>query len=223
MIEVSCPNCGAAVRFRSVSLPVRVCDYCRSTLLRTGESVEAMGKVAQVPDDVSPLQIGTRGVDGGRRFELIGRVRMRWADGGWNEWLALYDDGTTGWLSEAMGRYMLLAPVDHGAGRTKAVQRIRNDEDVPLGTEAMIDGVDYRVADVKAATFAGSEGELPFSTPADTAIRSVDLMASDGRCASIQKDRGEVAVYAGRYVTLADIAATDLRRFEGWPLPRFAA
>ena len=42
-------------------------------------------------------------------------------------------------------------------------------------------------------------------------------------CASIQKDRGEVAVYAGRYVTLAEIAATNLRAFDGWPLPSFAA
>jgi len=223
VFEATCPNCGAPARFRSPALPVKICDYCRSTLVREGEHLKTAGQVAEVPEDVSPVRIGTRGRDGASRFELIGRVRMRWADGGWNEWLALHDDGTTGWLSEAMGRYMLLRPARHGGLRTDVVKRMRDGQPVPVGSEATIERVSYRVADVKDATFNGSEGELPFSTPAETPIRSVDLMSPDGRCASIQKDRGEVAVYTGRYVTLADIAATELRAFEGWPMPRHAA
>lgn len=223
MLDSNCPSCGAAIRFRSVDLPVRVCDYCRSTIVRHGEILQAMGKVAEVPDDVSPLQIGTRGRDGANEFELVGRVRMGWRDGGWNEWLALFDDGTTGWLSEAMGRYMMLRPIAHSGLRTDAVKRVRDDKVVPIGTEAVIDGTRYRVTDVKEATFVGSEGELPFSTPAGTPIKSVDLMAEDGRCASVQKDRGEVNVYSGRYVALAEIAVTGLRAFDGWPMPNFAA
>ena len=222
MIDATCPNCGAAVHFRTPALPVKICDYCRTTLVRSGEVLQAMGKVAEVPEDVSPLQIGTRGKDG-TGFELIGRIRMRWSGGGWNEWLALFDDGSTGWLSEAMGRFMLLRAMPYAGFRTDAVRQVRDDEPIALGAEATIDGVKYRVNDVKDATFAGSEGELPFSTPADTPIRSVDLMAPGGECASIQKDRGEVSVYAGRYVTLAEISATNLRAFDGWPLPSFAA
>ena len=222
MIDATCPNCGAAVHFRTPALPVKICDYCRTTLVRSGEVLQAMGKVAEVPEDVSPLQIGTRGKDG-TGFELIGRIRMRWSGGGWNEWLALFDDGSTGWLSEAMGRFMLLRAVADGGMRTGAVRSVRDDQPISIGAEATIAGVPYRVSDVKDATFAGSEGELLFSTPADTPIRSVDLMAPGGECASIQKDRGEVSVYAGRYVTLAEISATNLRAFDGWPLPSFAA
>lgn len=223
MLDANCPNCGAAIRFRSAALPVKVCDYCRSTIVRHGDVLQAMGKVAEVPEDVSPVQIGTRGRDGAHGLELIGRVRMRWRDGGWNEWLALFDDGTSGWLSEAMGRYMLLRPITHSGLRTDAVKRVRDDMALPLGTDAVIDGTRYSVTDVKDATFVGSEGELPFSTPAATPIKSVDLMAANGRCASIQKDRGEVTIYSGRYVTLAEIGATGLRAFEDWPMPNFAA
>lgn len=223
MIDATCPNCGAAAHFRTPALPVKICDYCCTTLVRSGDVLQAMGKVAQVPEDVSPLQIGTRGRDGGQNFELIGRIRMRWSGGGWNEWLSMFEDGSTGWLSEAMGRFMLLRAVEHDGRRTDAVRRVRDDQPIVLGSEATIDGVKYRVNDVKDATFAGSEGELPFSTPADTPIRSVDLMAPGGQCASIQKDRGEVSIYAGRYVTLAEIAATNLRAFDGWPMPSFAA
>ena len=223
MLDANCPNCGAAVRFRSADLPVKVCDYCRSSLIRTGDVLQAVGKIAEVPEDVSPLQIGVRGRDGGQGFELVGRVRWRWTDGGWNEWLALFDDGSTAWIGEAMGRYMLTREVAHGGFRTAVVRSLRDDQDVPLGTEATIDGVKYVVTDVKEAVCVGGDGELPFSTPADLTMKSVDLMAPDGQCASIQKERGEVQVFAGRYVTLRDLQVTGLRAFDGWPMPRFAA
>jgi hypothetical protein len=223
VLDANCPNCGAAVRFRSADLPVKVCDYCRSSLIRTGDVLQAVGKIAEVPEDVSPLQIGVRGVDDGKGFELIGRVRWRWTDGGWNEWLALFDDGSTAWIGEAMGRYMLLRQLAHAGFRTAVVRSLRDDQNVPLGTEATIDGVKYVVTDVKEATCVGGDGELPFSTPPGLTMKSVDLMAPDGQCASIQKERGEVLAYAGRYVTLRDLKATGLRAFDGWPMPRFAA
>ena len=37
MLKVNCPNCGAEVVFRSAALPARVCDYCRTMLVRSGE------------------------------------------------------------------------------------------------------------------------------------------------------------------------------------------
>lgn len=223
MFMANCPNCGAALSFRSVDLPVRVCDYCHSSILRTDKGLVLAGKVAEVPEDVSPLQIGVRGRDGARSFELIGRVRWRWADGGWNEWLALFNDGSTGWIGEAMGRYMLLHEVA-ATGLGGAVERsLQAGAQIILGTAAVIDGVEYVVSDVKEATCAGSEGELPFNTPPGFTMPSVDLMAADGHCASIQMDAGEVKLYVGRYMTLAGMKATGLRAFDGWPMPRFAA
>ena len=222
MLEANCPNCGAAVRFRSADLPVKVCDSCRSAIVRNGDHLQAMGKIAEVPEDVSPLQIGSRGMDDGIGFELIGRVRWRWSGGGWNEWLALGADGGTAWIGEAMGRFMLLRLAKPGPGN-KVVQRMQDDAKVVAGTSTTIAGTDYMVTDVKQAECAGSEGELPFSAPLGLTIRSVDLMGRDGRCASIQKDRGEVSLYTGHYASLAVLHFTNLRAFEGWPMPDFAA
>ena len=223
MFRASCPNCGAPIAFRSAELPVKVCDYCHSAVLRTGGNLAAMGTIADVPDDVSPLQLGSRGRAGARSFELIGRVRWRYADGAWNEWLAYFDDGSTGWLGESMGRYMLLRPIDHSGMRTTIVRQLRDGQPVIPGTEATIDGVDYWVADVKSVSCVASEGELPFNSLGVTA-ESIDLMSADERCASLQKDKGgEVEVFTGQYVTLADIAATGLRQFEGWPMPVYPA
>lgn len=221
MLNAACPNCGAPVRFRSADLPVLVCEHCRSSLLRGQESLQAMGKIAEVPEDVSPLQLGSCGRDGTLTFELVGKVRWRWTDGAWNEWLALFSDNSIGWLGEAMGRFMLLRPTDPGTGN-RVVEALRAGETVAVGTGCRIDGVDYVVTDVKDTVCVGGEGELPFSTPAGLAMISIDLMTGDGRCASIQKDRGDVQAYVGRYVDLSDIAATRLRAFEGWPMPSFA-
>ncbi|MEG3145434.1 DUF4178 domain-containing protein [Sphingomonas sp. RT2P30] len=222
MLDAHCPNCGAAIRFRSANLPVKVCDYCRSAIVRSGDHLQAMGRIAEVPEDVSPLQIGSRGEDEGISFELIGRVRWRWSGGGWNEWLALRADGSTAWIGEAMGRFMVLYEAKPGQGNA-VMRRLREDKEVIVGTASTIAGTDYVVTDVKEAVCAGSAGELPFSAPLGLTIRSIDLMARDGRCASIQKDRGEVTAYSGRYASLADLRASNLRSFDGWPMPGFAA
>lgn len=218
MLDAHCPNCGAPIRFRSSDLPVKVCDYCRSAVLRTGGNLQAIGTIAEVPEDVSPLQIGVHGRDGTQGFDLVGRVRWRYADGAWNEWLALFDDGSTGWLGESMGRYMLLRPTDYSGVQTDAGRQLT------VGSKASIDGIEYRVSDVREVTVVASEGELPFPAPKGLRATSADLMTGDGRAASIQKDEGgEVDVYVGRYVSLADIAATGLRTFEGWPMPAYRA
>jgi hypothetical protein len=222
IVEADCPNCGAPIRFRSAELPIRVCDYCRTAVLRTHGGLQAMGRIAEVPEDVSPLRIGTRGKDDTHAFELVGRIRWRWADGAWNEWLALFDDGSTAWLGEAMGRFMLLHPTrdDFSNSLTRAMAK---GNAIAVGTKSTIQHVDYVVTDVKQVSCVGSEGELPFSAPLGLTMLSVDLMSRDGRCASIQKDRGSVLAYTGRYVSLADIAATELRAFEGWPMPQYSA
>jgi len=217
----SCPNCGAELRFRSTALPVKVCDFCRSTIVRHGDALELAGTAAVVPDDVSPIQIGTTGRDGTRRFEVIGRVRWRWSDGAWNEWLLLFGDGGHGWLGEASGRFMLLAEQGVIASYSDLPDLIRQDR-VIVGYDVTIDDVQYQVNDARHVTCIGSEGELPFAAPAGLEALSVDLLRGDGRCASVQREGDAISVYTGRYVTLAELAPRNLRAIEGWAMPDFA-
>ena len=193
-------------------------------MLRTGDSLQAIGKIAEVPDDVSPLQLGVRGRDGAHGFELIGRVRWRYADGAWNEWLALFDDGSTGWVGESMGRYMMLRQLPEEQIPPGVMRYVQSGQSIKIGGEIKMAGVDYIVADAKHVTCVASEGELPFNAPLGLAAYSIDLMAPGGECASIQKDQdGEVEAYTGNYRTLAELQATGLRSFEGWPMPAYRA
>ena len=223
MLDANCPNCGGPLRFRSADLAVKVCDYCRSTIVRRGEALENVGKAAELPDDVSPLQLDVRGHDGQLPFEVVGRVRWAYADGAWNEWCALFADGSYGWLSEASGRWMLLREAPTSVFGGEAVARLASNQRVDPGMTAVIAELDYIATDVQQVECIGAEGELPYPTPVGTTAVSVDLQRGAGRAASLQPDGGQVSAYAGRDVTLAEVGATGLRQFDGWPVPRYAA
>lgn len=227
MQRAPCPNCGADIVFRSLGLPVVVCDFCRSSVLRDGETLRVMGVSATVPETISPLQLGVTGTHFGSSFELIGRVRWAWRSdglvmGGWTEWLALFTNGSHGWLAEAMGRHMLthaIVPLpDDDIVRAVAA----GDRIVP-GVLVELAGTGYRVADARAAEAVGSDGELPFAAPKGETLFSVDLVNAAGGCASVQNHAGEVSAYEGRHVALADLQLRGLRAIEGWKPPVWAA
>ncbi|HOM20562.1 MAG TPA: DUF4178 domain-containing protein, partial [Ottowia sp.] len=76
-----CPSCGAPVEFASAQTPYAVCGYCRSTVAREGEVLRRIGRMAELFDDHSPLQLGAGGriaLDGGEpAFTLIGRLQYK--------------------------------------------------------------------------------------------------------------------------------------------------
>jgi len=125
MKKYSCPSCGAEMVFHSGLSVYAVCPYCRSTVVRHDVDLEAIGTMATLPDDMSPLQIGTDGFYQGTRFSLVGRMKIGWKDGSWNEWFMLADDGRKGWLAEAQGFYAVSFEID-GALDADVEQRIRH-------------------------------------------------------------------------------------------------
>jgi len=221
MLKLPCPNCGAEVTFRSSALPTRVCDYCRTMLVRSDEGVAMAGQAAALPFDISPVQTGMRGSFEGRPFEVIGRIRWGWTDGSWNEWMLLFGDGSSAWLGEAMGQFMLTWERPLTEIRAKAVRALAAGEEVAIGTKAQIDGETLIVADAREARCIAAEGELPFTAPPGWTIFSVDFRAPSGRCASLQRDGSDAHFYDGRYVTLAELQPAGLRRIEGWQVPAY--
>src|SRR5450830_802955 len=107
MQTVSCPSCGAQVQFRSHASVMAVCEYCKTTILKDADSVKDLGKMSDVLEDYSPIQIGTSGSFGSQNFTVIGRIQLRYSAGRWNEWYIMYDDGKTAWLGDSSGLYTL--------------------------------------------------------------------------------------------------------------------
>ena len=55
----------------------------------------------------SPIQIGTEGVYATKPFVVVGRIIYEYEQGGWNEWHIVFNDGTSGWLSDAQLEYVI--------------------------------------------------------------------------------------------------------------------
>ncbi|TNY03374.1 DUF4178 domain-containing protein, partial [Escherichia coli] len=70
-----------------------VCGFCRSTLLRDGETLSRIGQSAEIFDDYSPLQLGATGRWMGQGFAVVGRLQRGSELGPWNEWHLLFDSG----------------------------------------------------------------------------------------------------------------------------------
>ena len=45
---VSCPSCGAEVKFRSHASVMAVCEYCNTRVLKDADAVKDLGKMSSV-------------------------------------------------------------------------------------------------------------------------------------------------------------------------------
>lgn len=221
--SVHCPNCGAEMVFRSPALPSRVCDNCRTLLVRSDTGVIAVGQSAVLPFDVSPVRIGMRGRSDDQPFEVIGRIRWAWSDGAWNEWLLLFGDGSHGWLGEAMGEFMLTRERPFTEVTTRTLKDIAKGKDAVPGQEVTLEARKLTIVDAREVQCIAAEGELPFTPTPGWRVYSVDLRGNKGECASLQRDKLATSFYQGRYVKLGELAPSGLRAIEGWPLPAYAA
>lgn len=174
-------------------------------LVRHDMDLESLGKMAQIPDDVSPLKIGTRGKYKNTAFEIVGRLKVAWSEGYWNEWFLLFDGGGQGWLAEAMGLFMLSAESEE----TKRVPKLA---DIRAGAEYQITpSKKFFVDDIKEAVCIGSEGELPFKGVNGRKTTSVDLSNNSGEFANIEYSEDGIHLYTGRYIDFDNLELSNLR------------
>lgn len=207
--EVSCPSCGGPVRFVSAASLLAVCGYCRATLMRRDLDVEKVGTMAALLADSTPLQLGAEGVYRGTHFAVVGRIQVRYDEGGWNEWYLAFDDGRLGWLGEASGEYAVSfeTPV---AEPLPAFDALRPGGNVTLG------GVAWEVTDVRTARVVGGEGELPFRVAGGWETATADLRTGAGRFATLDYTEAPPRVYVGELVEFEALRLRGLRELEGW-------
>jgi ribosomal protein L37AE/L43A len=199
----NCPSCGAPVRFRGAQSIVAICEFCRSTLLKQGAQLEDIGKQAELVEDASPLQLGTEGRYKGIHFALIGRIQYRYAAGAWNEWYALFDDQRTGWLSDALGSYLMTF-----LRRTGGLPPLDKME---VGRAAQLDGRRYEVANIERANVIAGQGELPFKVGAGWEAVFVDLRGEDGRFATLDYSEDPPLLFVGEEKPFDSFKFANLR------------
>ncbi|MGQ5522605.1 DUF4178 domain-containing protein [Chitinimonas sp. PSY-7] len=197
MYAAPCPSCGAQVEFHSAASVMAVCGHCRSTLIRRDVDLDNLGKMAVLAEDRSPFKMRWRGRYGNVRFELIGRLQLRYADGFWNEWYARFDDGRLGWLSEGSG----LCYVTFEQALKTTLPPV---DDFKVGMQAKLDGQAFTVTNIEKAECVAIEGELPFQAKPGYIAPSVDLRSEKG-FASLDYSETPPRAYIGEALELADL------------------
>jgi hypothetical protein len=233
MKKFNCPSCGAEVIFQSNVSVYAVCGYCSSMLVRRDVDVENIGKMAALPEDMSPFMIGSEGHYQNAGFRIVGRMKIGWAQGYWNEWYLLLNNGAYGWLAEAQGSYAIsfeykedlppetakaiakltqAAPGSQNPTSTPDITGLRN----ALGSHLFIQNLKYKLVDIKDAVCLGSEGELPFAAPKGRRTLSIDLLGFQGEFGSVEISQGKTRIYLGRYLEWEQLRCKNLRPLEGW-------
>lgn len=203
-----CPGCGAPVEFKSAQSTHAVCSYCRSTVVRSGEVLTRVGKMAELFDDHSPLQLMASGRvqwDGKDiRFTLVGRLQYKGDAGNWTEWAAFLDGGTLATLGEDNGAYVFTRPINPGREMPAA-------EHFRIGTTTAINGKPYSVAYTGQASLVSAQGELPKLPPLGQPFGMVELRSADGEVVSIDYGHAPPSVERGRAVLLDDLQLQGLK------------
>lgn len=179
-------------------------------LVRRDLDLERVGTQADFPATGSPIQIGTEGRWRNRAFTVIGRIAYAWERGRWNEWHCRTSDERSLWLSDAQLEYAM----------TERVANVPVPDDparMRVGQWLEIDGTRFEVATKTQARYVGTEGELPFTSWERQHYLFVDLQNDVGGLATIDTTESPPLVYAGEYVSFADLGLRALREFDGWP------
>jgi len=206
-----CPGCGAPVEFRSAQSSFAVCEYCQSTVVRNGDTLLRIGKMAELFDDFSPLQLFVTGRFQDKPFTLIGRLQYSYPGGRWTEWVAAFDgldDGAggtrTGVLSEDNGAYVFSQPL---ALQTPAPPAAA----LRVGATTAVNGQSYTVASNEQVMLVSAQGELPRLPELGRPFAVAELRNAQGAVLSLDYDTQPPGTSLGRAVLLDDLKLTGLR------------
>lgn len=194
--------------FRSAQSTHAVCAYCQSTVVRQGETLSRIGKMAELFDDFSPLQLMASGQLGGQGFTLVGRLQYKYGQGVWTEWYALFNDGSAGYLSEDNGAFVFSRPVTAKGAMPEAAK-------FRLGARTQLQGKTYSVASNTEVFVLSAQGELPHLPNLGVPFAMVELRSADGEVLSV--DYGPTlsgqppALSLGHAVLLDGLSLTGLR------------
>ena len=174
-------------------------------VLRQGETLSRLGKMAELFDDHSPLQRQSSGTWQGQAFTLVGRLQYKYGDGSWTEWHAVLADGRSAYLSEDNGAYVFSTPLTLQR-ELPAAERFR------VGATTAINGQSFSVASNQSVALLSAQGELPRLPALGQPFAMVELRSqSSGEVLSIDYSTQPPSVAKGQSVLLEDLKLSGLR------------
>lgn len=178
--------------------------------MRNGDVLQRIGKMAELFDDHSPLQLQASGTWNGQSFTLLGRLQYKYGEGTWTEWHAVLIDGSSAYLSEDNGAYVFTT--------AQAVQReMPPAERFRVGATTAINGKSFTVASNQSVALIAAQGELPRLPVLGASFAMVELRSQAvdakgvGEVLSVDYSRQPPGVSMGKSVLLEDLKLTGLK------------
>ena len=160
--------------------------------------------MSELFDDFSPLQLMASGKWGDKPFTLIGRLQYKYAQGTWSEWIAGFDDGSTGSLSEDNGTFVLSTTLATSSAIPPAASFV-------IGKTTAINGKSFTVAANNTVSLLSAQGELPKLPALGAPFEVVEMRGDQGEVISIDYSATPPDISSGRAVLLDDLQLTGLK------------
>ncbi len=167
--------------------------------MRQGETLARIGKMAELFDDHSPLQLQASGVWNKLAFTLVGRLQYKYGEGTWTEWHAVLGDGSSAFLSEDNGAYVFATALE--------TQRELPEADFfRVGRSTAINGKTYTITANNQVALMAAQGELPRLPVPGTFFAMVELRG---------QGEADLGLGDGASIIGRDIAPPAARRLGG--------
>ncbi len=172
--------------------------------MRNGDTLARIGKMAELFDDFSPLQLMASGKWQDKTFTLIGRLQYKYDQGSWNEWIAIFEDGSTGNLSEDNGTFVFSTAFTSKNAVPEASQ-------FKVGRTTAINGKTFSIASNQRVFLISAQGELPKLPALNSDFSMVELRGDQGDVISIDYSSETPSLYIGRAVLMDDLQLKGLK------------
>lgn len=197
---INCPSCGAPLELESRFTTLVVCQFCGQTSHIRDDGIDPTGKVAKLTEYISRLQVGKAATVGGRKCQVIGRVRYRYEDGVWDEWFVNFDDGQPGWISEDEGDYVLYF-------KKRLTSPIPPWNEIRVGGFVSVPPMNVFVTEKGSGSIVGAEGEISFSALPGETFHYVDGNAA-GKAVGVVFTQNGINFYSGEPLEFHDIVVS---------------
>jgi len=187
--------------FKFAAARAQVCEHCKFVVARTDRGLEAQGRMADLIEIPTPLQLGVEGNWNGEPFEVVGRLQMDRAGAPgapWQEILLYFptQDSFT-WVAYAMGRWYATNEQPLPEGGVPPVEQLRPGGAVSLGSQGS-----WVVSEVAQRRVVSGEGELSNAPAPGVVTRYADISAAGGRYGTIDYGDGSAPpeLYLGQQI-----------------------
>ncbi|MGK3972051.1 DUF4178 domain-containing protein [Sorangium sp. So ce118] len=203
----ACPSCGAPITFRFAGAMAQVCKHCKFVVARADRDLRAVGRVADLVEIPTPLQVGVTGRWGNEPFVVDGRVQLDRAGAPGAPWqeifIAFPSSGRWTWVAFAQGRWYATSEAPLPLNGLPPWTSLQPGGRVHLEGHGM-----FTVVEVGRRRVISAEGEMPYVAPPGVVTGFVDISGPRGEFGTIDYGDGRgipPKLYLGRQIDPAEL------------------